>query len=469
MKAAVRLAAGLCLGACILAWGASSYGQEMSKEDMMQLIQQLKQRVDDLEKKVEGVEGQVPANRALSERRMNQLEEKLEAKKELADNDFRVYWKSGLRLDSGDGNYKLKIGGRIQTDFAWFDQDKNDLWLIEDAQDGAEFRRARLYISGDIYDSVEFKAQYDFAGGDADFKDVYLALNDIPTVGQLKIGHFKEPFSLEELTSSKYITFMERALPNVFSPSRNTGVQLMNNFFDGRMTAAAGFFYDADGYGEAGDEDRGWNFTTRLTGLPYYAEEGRKLVHLGVSYSHQNPDEDIRYRQRPEAHSAPRYIDTGSFRADAVDLWAFEAALVYGPFSLQSEYFYTDVDTDWLCGDQDFDGWYVYGSYFLTGEHRPYKTSSGKFDRVKPNKNFNLWGDGEKGWGAWEVALRYSELDLNTDRALRGGQEDNITAALNWYLNPNTRLMLNYIYADVEHDLYEGDMQTLQARFQVDF
>jgi phosphate-selective porin OprO/OprP len=124
---------------------------------------------------------------------------------------------------------------------------------------------------------------------------------------------------------------------------------------------------------------------------------------------------------------------------------------------------YDSVNTT-FDGRRAFSGYYAQASYFLTGESRPYKNFTGVFDRVKPKENF-AWG---KGLGAWELTLRYSFVDLN-DGGIRGGEETNYTAGVNWYLNPNVRLMLNYTLADIVHDLYEGDIDMLQARFQVDF
>jgi phosphate-selective porin OprO/OprP len=139
---------------------------------------------------------------------------------------------------------------------------------------------------------------------------------------------------------------------------------------------------------------------------------------------------------------------------------------VYGPFSLQGEYMYSDVDSAWTFGDLDFDGWYAYASWILTGEHRPYSTDSGTFGKIKPKNPWNL----EKGhWGAWELAARYSTLDLNSGWAIRGGEETNITVGLNWYLNTNTRIMFNYVLADIDHDLYEDDINVFQTRFQFFF
>jgi phosphate-selective porin OprO/OprP len=385
--------------------------------------------------------------------------------------DFKVYWKEGIGLDSKDKNFKLKIGGRIQTDWATIDPDSE---LEDDFPElkgtGVEFRRARLYTSGTVYGSVDFKVQYDFAGGDADFKDVYLGLKGVPSVGHIKVGHMKEPFSLEELTSSKYITFMERALPNAFAPSRNTGFMLHNPALDERMTWAVGYFYNTDDYGDTFEDYSNTNLTARLTGLPWYSEDGEKLLHLGLSYSNQARDEqktDVRFRQQPEAHiTSERLVDTGHVPADGVSLVSPEMALVFGPFSVQGEYARASVDSQ-VANDPGFSGYYVYASYFLTGKHRSYNTSEAAFDRVKPRNDFHSTNGGG---GAWEIALRHSHIDLN-DEGISGGKEDNTTVGVNWYLNPNTRVMFNYVSADLEErtGVDDGSVNIFETRFQIDF
>jgi phosphate-selective porin OprO/OprP len=387
------------------------------------------------------------------------------------DSEFEVYWKNGIRLDSRDEQFKIKIGGRIQVDWATLNADNDIDESFPDIEgSGVEFRRARLYVSGTIYDAIEFKAQYDFAGGDSDFRDVWISLKKIPIVGSIKAGHMKEPFSLEELTSSKYLTFLERALPIVFAPSWNTGLMIHNSALNKRMTWAVGVFEDTDDFGDSFNDFNDYNLAARMTGLPWYADGGTKLLHLGLSYSHQFRDEDdttIRYRARPECHiTDERLVDTGSIAVDDLDVINPELALVYGPLSLQAEYFHSFLDSD-SADDPDFNGYYLFATYFLTGEHRNYKTSGGTFDRVKPKKNFSPT---KGGWGAWEIGLRYSFLDLN-DEGIKGGEEDNVTACLNWYLNPNTRLMLNYVHADLEDraGVNDGDVNIFQARFQVDF
>lgn len=400
-----------------------------------------------------------------------------------------VYWDSGLRIKSEDGRLKLKIGGRIMNDWGWFDEDSDIRTSIGDQVDGTEFRRARFYISGDIYKNISFKTDYGFAsGGRPSFKDMYIRVNNIPYVGKFTIGHFKEPFGLEYMGSSKYITFMERGLNMAFNSERNTGFMLNNHFFDKRMTYALGMLRNADSFGDSeggSSTEGGYSFTGRMTGLPYYEDDGKKLLHLGFSYSHQNAFEDtIRYSQRPEMHMADRFVDTGDFAAKHTNLFNPELAVVYGPFSFQTEYTYTNVGADFDDvtdtmpiggidfartvdgGDNvDFSGWYVFGSYFITGEHRKYSTKSGTFGRVKPIQNFDMNG----GWGAIELAVRYSELDLSDD-VIDGGRLQDTTLGVNWHLNSNTRVMANYVFADAEiGGADDGNADLFGVRFQIDF
>ena len=373
---------------------------------------------------------------------------------------FRAYWKEGIRMDSGDQNFKLKMGGRIMNDWVAFSADD----AIHDRFSpvgGTEFRRARFYFSGTIHDRVEFKANYDFAGSDADFKDVWIGIKGIPTLGRFKVGHFKEPFGLEALNSSKYIPFMERSLASALIPFRNTGFMFSNPLADERMTWAAGVFKDAPDSG-LGIGSNNYSVTGRLTGLPLYQNGGRRLVHLGMAYSRRNPILDtLRFRERPGTHLSARWVNTDFFPARSEDLLGLEAALVEGPFSLQSEYVNAAANSPTL-GDPSFNSFYVQGSFFLTGENRRYKKESGAFTRARPRGN--LFG-GEKGIGAWELVARYSRLDLDEGTIL-GGELNNLTLGLNWYLNPNTRFMFNYVLAD-RKDIGEADI--FQTRFQIDF
>ena len=435
-------------------------------------------RMEKLEAQLRAMQAELAklkAEKAPDKKQVETIVDKILAEKPLPEQgptDFRVFWKEGLRFETRDKDFTLKLGGRIMTDWTWISEDDGlKSHLVPDADgtgteslgdqaDGVEFRRVRLYLAGLIYDNVEYKLQFDFAGGDADLKDAYIALRDFP-VGRLKMGHFKEPFGLEELTSSKYITFLERAFPVALAPSRNTGFMWYDSIYDDRMTWAVGIFRDTDDNGNR-EDDGGYNVTGRVTALPVYEDKGASLLHLGAAYSHRDPASDtVRYRQRPQAHLLDYFIDTSNLSSDDVELAGLETAWVSGPLSLQGEYVYSDVDRTSGGSSVEFDGYYAQVSYFLTGEHRKYKKSSGVFTRTKPHKNF---GD-ENGLGAWEVAARYSALDFS-DGDVRGGKMDNVAAGLNWYLNPNTRIMWNYIHAVKEN---VGNADIALMRLQIDF
>ena len=153
-------------------------------------------------------------------------------------------------------------------------------------------------------------------------------------------------------------------------------------------------------------------------------------------------------------------MDTGIIldSDDFVRLGA-EFATVMGPFSAQAEYISTSVNRDG-ASDLDFDGWYVEMAYFLTGESRQYK--HGKFAKPLPQSNV-----GEGGMGAWQLALRYSTLDLS-DGLIEGGEVDTMTLGLNWFPTPTLRFTANYVdVLDVDGGPNDGlESSVLQLRSQ---
>jgi phosphate-selective porin OprO/OprP len=415
----------------------------------------------------------------ISDRKYDELKKRAEAEKEGP--DWKAYWKDGLRVEKKDGNIKTRWGGRIMLDWGNIsaDQALEDA-LVEEGESeplkgtGVEFRRLRFFTSGTLYETMGYKLQIDFAGAQVVIKDAFIDFLKIPYVATnvLRIGHNKEPISLEELGSSKYITFMERALPvEAFAPSRNTGILLWNNVLSNRLLWEAGYYYDVGDSGDTFADLSGSNtdFSARVAGTPWYRDKIH-LLHLGLGYSHKFRDKDLtelRFRARPESHITDvRMANTGRFSADSADLVNPEAALVWGPLSVQGEYFWQKTDAP-DYDDPTFDGWYAFASWFITGESRNYSQKGGTFGRVKPNRNFHI---GRPGWGAFELAFRYSDLNL-TDKSIAGGDEQNVTLGLNWYINPSFRIMVNYVKANLENraNINDDDLNIFQARFQVDF
>ncbi len=392
--------------------------------------------------------------------------------------DFK--WDNGFNLAREDGAFKLKFGGRLQLDGAVISESDG---LSQDLRDlggegqgaGVEFRRARIFFEGTVYERLFFRAQYDFADGNPAFKDVYMGLKGLGPVGSIQVGQFKEPFFLDEQTSSNYITFMERPLGNAFFPDRNVGAMAFNNLADKRVLWQLGVFNDTDNFGDdfSSFTRTDWDAAARITGLPIWKDEGSHYLHLGADYVHRFRGSDsVSFSQRPESHQADSFVATPTLSASGTDLFDGELAYVHGPFALQSEYTHSLVNGEDGQGNVGFWGAYAQVSYFLTGEHKVYEPEYGRFGRVKPKANFN---PAQGGWGAWEIAARYSYLDLD-DRNVEGGKLSDVTAAINWYLYPNARIMLNYIHADVSDrqaaaPVYSvgGTGNIVQTRFQIDF
>ena len=363
--------------------------------------------------------------------------------------DFTTKWGNGYKLSSSDGMHSLKFGGRIMSDYAIWNNGNETF-------SGTEFRRVRFFNSGKVYGNVKYKLQLDFAGGGVSFKDVYMEVA-MPYAGNVKVGHFKEPFRLEALTSSKYITFMERALPIAFSPERNVGIMLHESFLDDKLSIQAGLFREASsGNDKMIDDVR--NITTRITFLPI--NNDNNLLHLGAAFSSRSSSDDTySVSSRAENHLGTKLLDMDLDNVTGMNLMGVEMAFVMGSFSVQGEYVMNSVEA---MEDYSFSGYYGQVSYFLTGEKRKYKNSLAGFDRVKPNKNMK---EGE-GLGAFELAARYSSMDLSEADA---GTLNDITVGLNWYLNPCTRLMFNYVMGTLDNHGVETTENTFQCRMQIDF
>ncbi len=240
--------------------------------------------------------------------------------------DLRVYWDDGLHIKTKDNDFDMKIGGRLMLDGAVINPDNKTKEAFPGLSGNeGEVRRARIYTLGTIYQNYDYKFQVDFAEWpDVLYKDIYIGMMNIPYVGHIRVGHQFEPFSLEEETSSKYITFMERALPVLaFDPSRNTGLLLFNAPLNKRLGWGVGAFKEVEDDAPFDfSHHPDWNVSARITGLPWYAGK-TKLLHIGLSYIHKfrsdSTDEDkrLKFSAHPEAHLADDLVMVSS-RAKAL-------------------------------------------------------------------------------------------------------------------------------------------------------
>ena len=373
---------------------------------------------------------------------------------------------------------------RAELDSAWYADDKTDY------TNGTELRRGRLSLSGTFLQDWDYRMEADFAGttqatnsspgttNNVVVTDAYLRYNGFRPVA-ITAGNFKAQFSLEAVSSGKYLTFMERGLPFAFLNLRSLGGMVSTN--GDNWTGAIGLFGDT--VAQQNNDDEGRGAAGRITYAPWFQKD--RVLHLGFSGQWRVPDangdnttslQTLRFSSKPESNiitddlsgtgSAGRLVDTGNIGGDVNDytLLGVEAAGVYGPASLQGEYIHADVDRE-TGGDLAFNGYYIYGSYFLTSDLRNYKADKGVFDIIQPAQTFRLHGDG---WGAWELATRYSVLDLN-DADVNGGEERNVTLGLNWYPNSFVRLMANYIHVlDIDGGVHDNeDLDLFQVRAQV--
>lgn len=342
--------------------------------------------------------------------------------------------------------FDLQPKARLHLDYAHHDDD------VKPLDDGWIIRRATIDFSGKFDRNWEFEVGYNLSDGrdihfssDA-FRDVALTWKGW-SAANLTIGQFKLPLGLEELTSSNNISFVERALPvDAFVPSRRIGIGLVRERRNYTMSAMA--FSTS-----IGDRYQGQGFGLRLTLAPVLNQ--RTVIHLGAAAVTEDPGGKVKFDVAPESRVGDvDLVNTGGIDgAQHINRLGLEGAWRHGPYSMQAEWIMADIRRRTGFASAWFDGWYVNGSWVLTGEMRPYKY--GKFKGIKPESSF----------GALELTTRYSRIDLDSTD-VRGGFEHNFTVGLNYYLNEHVRVMLNYIRAHSERRGVTDDPNIILLRTQ---
>jgi phosphate-selective porin OprO/OprP len=366
----------------------------------------------------------------------------------------------------------VTISGVFQADAGAFSQTDASRATYGYIENGADFRRARLGAKGSVSDSMDYFMQMDFGFfGRPTFTDVWADFKNAGPLGTVRVGQWKQPFGLETVSSFRYTTFMERSsLFQAFVPFRHIGAGFYNNSDDLNWTWAASYFRTGqDQFGGSLSTDGGNGAAGRLTHLLWYdGPKGEDYLHVGAGYFLNAPPGDkLRYRSIPElfvgefavptggaigtsgqpvpsvANGTPFFVDTGTISgASLSQTVGTEALWVRGPLSWQTEAMGSFVDTA-TVGNSFLYGAYSQVGFFLTGEHRPYDRKAGAIDRVTPFNSVSRTGSGR---GAWELAARWSYLDL-TDKQITGGNMQNMTTGLNWYVNPYCKCVFNYIHS----------------------
>jgi len=383
----------------------------------------------------------------------------------------------------------VKVTGFFHLDSAWFDQDANNIATLGDIQDGTGFRRARLAATGNVTEDVSYMFELDFAQAQALFVDVWMEFSDVSVLGNVRIGRFRQPFGMSELTGVRNLAFLERSTAFAFAPFRQTGIMANNTALDEHVTWAASVYrHLSDNYGNVYGDDGGWGLASRITLLPIYVDEGEYLLHLGADYSFNDPGRDeaqfasqdeVFVGQNPNLGpngldflplvGVPPFVNTGVIPTDDIHLFNLEAAAALGRLYLQSEARWAVVDRQNGLGTATFPALYAQARYVLTGEKLPYSKQSATFGRIVPDDPVHFGGCG--GWGAWELAGRWSYIDLNAANLAGPGRRLNdLTLGVNWYLNGFTKFQFNYIHAFLDDPtLGDSDADTFALRAQVDF
>jgi phosphate-selective porin OprO/OprP len=427
-------------------------------------------------------------------------------------------WASGFQAESKHGDFRVKVGGRTQVDAVAFsaapgpNQPPDEGGLVPELADTVALRRARLRVEGRMYEFYDWAAEYDFvnqinvnnevypterdSGPLTAVTDLWLQLREIPVLGTVRVGNQKDPYGYEHLTSSRWLNFMERsfaqdAFEGPFNNGFLPGIQVMNSTEDGSVGWQIGEFKNTTNPFGFSNSSGGSMTVGRLVWLPVFEDEGRKLLHLGLSGRTMEPRRQytsfdrttglpsgdpitaVRFRSRGSIRNGPPgplnsiYADSGLLEGTWQNMIGLEFVGNNGPWSFQSEYF-----GSWLynahttsagplttngfqpapgtsVGTVYYQAAYAEVLYFLTGESRTYSKIEYRFDRPIPHNNFYAVRGGGSGRrlslseGAWQAGIRYNYLCLS-DGEVNGGVLNGCTLGLNWLLNPNARVYFNY-------------------------
>jgi len=380
-----------------------------------------------------------------------------------------------MTFESYDKNFKFWFDNRVYFDMAYFPTKD----VYNPIGNGVNIRRARFAIKARVWKHWGGEIDVDFAGAVMEMKDMYVQyffMKDDKDWGHLKAGNFKEGFSMETTTTSRYVSFIERSLMSKMSPSRHLGVAYTQwgkkwLFIGGLSFAKTGEAEDVSFTQDKNKKvgiDEGYALTGRLVFTPIHDEE--KVLHIGGAYSYRTPVtsaevyKGIRYSTRTlSSINRKKYLDTDDItNVDITKLYNLELAGAYKNFVFQSEYTGSTLSGTNLGGEDGiekakFEGAYAQVGWLIFGGKYNYNMKEGEFTQVSRGKD----------WGDLELLFRFDYLNWNdTDAKIYGGAANTYTLGLNYHVNSNVKFMLNYSYAN--HDRYANGKGKLYIGYDAD-
>ena len=358
----------------------------------------------------------------------------------------------GFSLESGD--LELNLGGRLHVDTVSIESD-----LIQ-FQDDTDIRRLRLDATLDLGKDWRIKLDGDVGGLSPGIYNAWIAYDGIKD-WEFKFGNFIAPFNGENMMSSNNMKFIERGLPSELSPNFLLGATAA---YEGKnWSVTGGYFTNPIEDEQLTNRDDGNSVVVRGVFAPI--EKRREVLHFAVAVERRELDAGAASRVRavPEfALTRQALLDTATLAGvDAYTNLNFEAAYMNGPFLVQAQQVMRSNDAP-LLGDPEFKGMSVQAAWVLTGERQRYSVGGGTFGEIRPDR--------DNAFGAWEIAARYSTLDLE-DGGVLGGEQKNWTVGVNWYVNRNVRLSANYVDAKAEPNRlgFADNPSAVMGRLQVAF
>lgn len=358
-----------------------------------------------------------------------------------------------FQFETEDGDFNFRLGGRIHADASFSNSDRflDSAGNPIEANDGTEIRRGRMKFEGTFFKDWYLKTEVDFADNEVAIKDMFMQYHGLG-FARVRVGEQKQAFSRELQESSNDLLFLERSVMNALNEPTVDRALGVNVFAHGESIFGLGENWSAQvgAYGDTVDPnkrntlaDEGWAVSSRVTFAPIAQKD--RVIHMGVAGNYRKPNDANNVNDRPltfryeTTHMSNLYLVRNTINdVHNVKMLGVEGHGLMGPFSVGGEYTHSWIDRKGGASSLSFNGWYTEAAWTLTGESRIYK--KGLFRRVIPEKNFSLK---KGGLGAWELAARYGEVDLNDD-TFKGGKLGNFTVGLNWYPNPILRFMASY-------------------------